>query len=60
MKRMVTDPTTGERTAVCTTNSSGIVEWTHSKEEREDRERAQIKAAKKNAELAILRRAINT
>ena len=58
LKRMVTDPTTGERTAMVATNKSGRVEWKVTKEYRDDRERAKTKSAKKNQDVAWLRRAI--
>ena len=58
LKRMVTDPTTGERTAILATNKSGRVEWKISKEIRDDKERARTKSAKKNQDLEWLRKAI--
>mgnify|MGYP007082031077 CR=1 FL=1 len=58
-KRMVTDPTTGERTAMTTTNKEGRVEWIHTKEWNDDVERAQSKNQTWQAFRAFLRRAIS-
>ncbi len=58
-KRMVTDPTTGERTAMVTTNQTGRAEWTVSREWQDDKDKAVEKAQAHDAELAAFRRAID-
>ena len=57
MKRMVTDPKTGERTAMVTDSKGGAI-WTLTAEEEADKKRAIQKSALKNAELQRFRRAV--
>lgn len=58
-RRMVTDATTGERTAVVADGNGGRAEWVRSIELRRDRERAIEKNGRKDKDLAELRRMIN-
>jgi len=57
-KRIVTDPETGERTQVTTTNASGQVIWRVTQEQIDDENRARERGRKYSFNLAWLRRII--
>ena len=59
IKRIVTDPTTGEVTQVVTTDRFGRVEWRVSRELREDGERAIEKSKTIERVMNVFRRAIS-
>ena len=58
IKRMVTDPKTGERTAIVTASPNGVVKWALTAEEEADKDRARSKGQRKAEGLNKFRRAI--